>query len=384
MTELKGLQCNARYTHEFDRWLRVAVVGCGGQAIRNILPSLRFAPVELVALVDVDKSRAENIAVEYGVRRVYHDHRRLLDDGGVDALFFATGYDSSGVPLYPKQATDALAAGCHAWIEKPPAASVTDIEMLHLHAERAGLEVGVGFMKMFSPAVRKVVELVRESDFGAITSIYLRDPEQLPPREFRLDLIRMQWVLDHIVHPASVLHAIAGPLKRIFVEEEPGGGSVVTLKFVNGACGVLHQPWGQSGMCPKERLEVIGSGANVRVENNTRITYYRPGSPGEGDFVYGRTATYLSANHEAPLSWEMDAYSGQPLNANLFYQGYAPGIRYFCEQVLTGRPVEIGGLGDAWHVIRFFEALSQTTEENVYEIGEAPAWTISSRTTSGV
>ena len=37
---------------------RIAVVGCGGHAIRNILPSLRFTEMELVALCDINEEAA--------------------------------------------------------------------------------------------------------------------------------------------------------------------------------------------------------------------------------------------------------------------------------------------------------------------------------------
>ena len=143
---------------------------------------------------------------------------------------------------------------------------------------------------------------------------------------------------------------------------------MASLKLVSGACGVLHMPWGQSGNCPKERFEVIGRGANVVLENNVRLTYYRPGHPGRGKSEYGRIGDYLSANDQAPLHWEMDAYSGQPYNMHIFYQGYADEIRYFCECVRTGRPVEIGGLEDAMRIQRLVDAFYRVRPGTSVEI----------------
>jgi predicted dehydrogenase len=360
-----------KYNHEYDQRLRVGFVGCGGQAFRNLLPAFQYAPVELVAVADLDEGRAARFARSFGAKRSYTDFRRMLAEETLDAVFFATGYDAEGRPLYPNQAIYALQAGCHVWIEKPPAASCTEIERLIQESLRNDRQVGVGFMKMFTPGMKKIRDIVKRKEFGAITTVYLRDPEMLPPRSERRDMRRMTFLLDHIVHSASTLHAAVGPLKRLYVEEGPGGEAIVSLKFRNGAAGVLHMPWGQSGNSPKERLEVVGQQANVVLENNTRLTYFRPGHPGIGAFEYGRIGDYISEDDQAPLSWQMDGYSGQPFNMHIFYQGYAHQILYFSECLLRNKPVAVAGLRDAWYITQFFEAL-QSAGEQPLELPEAP------------
>ena len=42
------------YQREFERRLNVGVVGVGSHAYRNILPTLHFLPVRLVALCDLN------------------------------------------------------------------------------------------------------------------------------------------------------------------------------------------------------------------------------------------------------------------------------------------------------------------------------------------
>ena len=213
------------YGHEYDRRLRVALVGCGGQAFRNLLPTFHYAPVDLVATCDVDADRAAAYARRHGAERSYGEYRTLLDREAdrLDAVFLATGYDEAGMPLYPIQVPQALEAGLHVWMEKPPAAHAEQIEALREARDRAGRQVGVGFMKMFSPAARKVHEIIHAPEFGRPTTCYLRDPEMLPPREHRQNPRRMVYVLDHVVHSASLLHHLLGPLRRIYVEEGPGG-----------------------------------------------------------------------------------------------------------------------------------------------------------------
>lgn len=361
------------FAHEYPKLLRIGFAGCGGQAYRNLFPSLAYAPIRLVATCDVVLDRAKSYARQFGAERFYERFDEMLEKEDLDAIFLATGYDQQGVPLYPRMAIQAMSSGRHVWIEKPPAWSLAEIEEMASVSAQTGRQVGVGFMKMFGAGARKVRELMQREEFGRVTSIGLRDPEKLPPSKDRCDPSKMNFFLDHIVHPISLIHFLMGPIQRFHVEAEPAGASVITFRFVDGACGFLYMPWGQSSYCPKERLEVVGEGANIVLENNSRLSYYRPGHPGRGEFSYGRVGDFTGTDEQAPWCWEMDCYSGQLMNNPLFYAGYAPEIVHYAEALLSGRELEAGTLGDAWHVLRFVEALRSAENEPV-GLASPPDW----------
>src|SRR5207249_3887491 len=113
----------------------------------------------------------------------------------------------------------------------------------------------------------------------------------------RDDLNGMRGFLDHIYHPAAVLHYLMGPVTRFGFEWEPvSGGSVASLRFASGAVGTLHLAAGGGPASPLERVEVIGEGANAVLENGVKLTYYRRGTHGE----YGRTGSFLVDDSAAP------------------------------------------------------------------------------------
>jgi predicted dehydrogenase len=238
-------------------------------------------------------------------------------------------------------------------MEKPPAASVREVDALAESARRAERFVMVGFKKMFFPAIEKAKALMARPDFGPPSSVAIRYPQSLPPEAERGDDRRMAGFLDHIVHPASILLYLMGPLRSLCFHREPvNGGISALLRFRSGAVGTMHLAAGQSGTSPLERVEVVGRGANLVVENGVRLTYYRPGSPGP----YGRTGTYLADDDSAPMLWEPEFSLGQLYNKNLFLLGYAPEVRYFCRCVLDGAPPERAGLADAREILRVYEA----------------------------
>ncbi len=344
------------YSFEYERRLRVGAIGCGGHAWRNVYPTFQYAPVELVAVADPVVERAEAYARQFGAVASYRDHRQMLEREQLDAVFIVTNYDEHGRPRYPQLAIDALRAGACAWIEKPPAATVDEVERMLAVEQETGRFVQVGYKKMFFPAIAKAKEIIsRRDEFGEPAQLFVRYPQALPPPDQRADDRRMVSFLDHFFHPASIVHRLMGPVVAISYAWEPrNGSSLSTLLFRNGAIGILQLAADQAGTSPLERVEVIGQGANVVVENGVKLIYYRRGGRGPGG--YGRAASYIGDDAGAPIVWEPEFSLGQLYNKNLFTLGYAPEVIFFCQCVLTGRRPAFANLDDTLAMMRWYEA----------------------------
>jgi len=357
------------YSFEYERRLRVGFVGCGTHSWRNVYPTFQYAPVDLVAVADPIEERAAAYAKQFGAPAHYADHRQMLERERLDAVFVVTNYDERGHPRYPQIAVDALRAGAHAWIEKPPAANLAEVQLMLDTERETGKFVQVGFKKMFFPAIAKAKEIVsRTEEFGQPAQIYVRYPQSLPPPEERHDAHRMRGFLDHFFHPAAIVHRLMGPVRAVSYAREPlNGGSISTLYFPSGAIGTMHLAGGQAGTSPLERLEVIGKGTNVVVENGVKLTYYRKGSRGPGG--YGRSASYIGPDDGAPIVWEPEFSLGQLYNKNIFTLGYAPEVSYFCDCVLAGTRPAYANLDDTLAMMRWYQAYQQP-EGRLIEIGE--------------
>jgi predicted dehydrogenase len=342
-----------QYRFEYTRRLRVAHVGCGGHSFRNILPCYRYAPVDLVAVCDADAGRAAEFARQFGAERWYTEYAHLLEDERPEAVFLVTGYGPDGRPTYPSLALQALAAGANVWMEKPPAASTRELRQVSAAAATAGRRVMVGLKKVFFPAIRKAKALSRGPDFGPITTLSVRYPQALPPAGQRRDPQAMRGFLDHLCHPASILYTLGGAMRTLYFQRAAENGAVVAaIGFESGAVGALHLAAGISGTSPLERVEIVGRGANLVVENGCRLTYYRPGARGD----YGRSDSFIGPDDAAPLVWEPEFSLGQLYNCGLFLLGYAAEIRYFCDCLLNDRPIEEGGLDAAFQATALYEA----------------------------
>lgn len=344
------------YRYEATRRVRAGFVGCGGHAYRNIFPAFRYAPVELVAVADLVEDRARAFAREFGASRAYTDYREMLANEDLDCVFVVTNYDEEGRPRYPRIASDAMRAGCHAWIEKPPAASLAEVEELLAVERETGRFVQVGYKKMFVPTYVKAREISRRPEFGGVNQLTVRYPQAVPPPETRYDLAHERpavGFLDHLLHPLAIVQLLGGDVASLVYSWEPrAGGLLALLNLRDGAIASLHCSGGQSPAGPRERVEVIGAGAHLAVDNAIGLTYYRRAR----GLPYGRAASFLTPDEEAPLHWTPEFSLGVLYNDNAFLLGYAPEVRAFCRSVLEDAPPERAGLRDTRAMMQVYEA----------------------------
>jgi len=345
--------------------IRAGFVGCGNHAFRNVYPTLQFAPVELVATCDLDGERAAAYADQFGADRSYEDHTEMLNEESLDAVFIVVGYGEGGRPLYPPVAEDVLRAGCNAWIEKPPAASADEIRELIRVEDETDQFVNVGLKKVYNPAVAKAKEITEREEFGAVDTISVRYPEPLPDREDPDQKLShdssLIGFLDHLVHPGSVISYLGGPMESVHVSASDDGGGFLTIRFESDAVGTIHMAAGDSGSSPLERVEVVGDGANVVVENGIELEYYRPYDKGP----YGRTTDFMDGEGKAPIRWQPEFSLGQLYNKNLFSLGYYHEITEFAESCLDGTPPEKAGTEMALELLRLYEAVLQGENRHI-------------------
>jgi len=110
-----------------------------------------------VGIFDSDKERAKQVAEEFGVP-VAEDHQDLINSA--DALFI-----TCPTPFHHFYAKAALEAGKHVFIEKPIAATLEEAEELVALAESKGLNIQVGHVERFNPALAALDDVDLEPRF---------------------------------------------------------------------------------------------------------------------------------------------------------------------------------------------------------------------------
>ena len=333
------------YQRDFEKRLKIGLVGVGSHAYRNLLPALHHLPVELQAICDLNPAVARRTATEYGVSAVYSQSAEMYAKEKLDAVLICVSPQ-----LHPQLACEALAAGLHVWLEKPPAMRAAQVEeMIRARKDRV---VVVGLKKAFMPCTCKAMELMDAAQFGPLQSVSAVYPMTLPPDgEAVLAEGRFTNWLGNGCHPLSFLLAVAGPVKAVTVIHNAAGGGACILEHASGVISNLHLAQGP-GSQPIEAYTLYSSRAFVKIENNLRVTLQR-GIP----FDYAKITSYAPAglDHGARV-WEPQNHLGTLENQALFTQGFFDELRYFCDCALTGQPAGKGSLEFALQVMQTYEA----------------------------
>jgi predicted dehydrogenase len=348
--------------------IKVGFIGCGSHSFRNIYPTFQFAPVKLVATCDLEIDKARSFAAKFGAQNAYGDYREMLDKEQLDAVFIVTGYDKKGRPLYPAMALDCLAAGTNVWIEKPPAASCTEIEAMRAAAAKAGKQVQVGLKKMFFPANEKAKALTERADFGEISLLRLEYPQYIPTVEefeqYRQGeaVRRIVGFLDHLCHPTAVLIYLLGMPDSLYYQRSAHGAGEALFGYASGAVASLAFTFGGAPRDGMERTMVVSNtGRHIIVENNLRVTYHRTPHLGYGnvpDF-------YTTEPDESTALWQPEFSLGQLYNKGLFLLGYYNEVNEFARAILEGRTIAKGTLEQALQITRLFEAFAKGPDQKI-------------------
>ncbi|MEA3406778.1 MAG: Gfo/Idh/MocA family oxidoreductase [Chloroflexota bacterium] len=352
------------YSYEYEKRLHVGYIGGGEYSYRNILPAFRYAPIDLVALVDTDKNRGLSVARQFGARHFYPNHKAMLAKEEMDAVFIVVGLDAEGHSRYPELADESLRAGFHTWIGTPPCTSSDDITTFTNACLPHHKYLMANFKKMFMPAYIKAASIIQDPDFGGVSTFSMRYPLSLPTAEDRDDDVAMAPFLE-FVHPYSLLLRLFGECEGFtYMRSTLTGGVVMNIRYSSGLVGTLHLTGGQSLTSPLERLEIVGNDANLVVENGIRLLYYRPGGRRGGtEEESARQESFIGPDDAAPIIWEPEFSLGRLYNKQLFLQGYVGSITHFAQRILQGEPPVHGNLVDILHIMNVYDNIRHGQED---------------------
>jgi predicted dehydrogenase len=149
--------------------LKIGVVGCGYWGPNLIRNFSSLPECELRLMCDLNPQRLKHMKSLYPHVEGHMDFDHMLNGAGLDGVVIATS-----VKTHFRMAKASLEAGKHTFIEKPMAASVAECEELVQIAEKNGLVLMVGHTFLYSPPIRKIKEIIRHGDIGAIQYISAR------------------------------------------------------------------------------------------------------------------------------------------------------------------------------------------------------------------
>jgi myo-inositol 2-dehydrogenase/D-chiro-inositol 1-dehydrogenase len=293
--------------------LRVGVVGAGLIAGCHVRAYGTVPDVEVVAVADPQRAKAEQLARTVGAT-AFADLEELL----------ALGPDVISVCTPPARHADltvrALAAGCHVLCEKPVALTLGDTRRIQEAAASSDRVAMIGHVSRFEPDHRAARDLVAAGHVGEVAMVLHSMTTSLPGWSEGGWLARSEEsggpLLDLSAHSFDYLAWVIGsPAVRVHAvaADSPAGPAtygLATVRYANGAMGQVEASWAHP----------VARGFKAVVE----IT-----------------------GTEGRISWDYDAINGGAVHLAdggvtwldpLGERGYAREIAAFVEAIRTGAP----------------------------------------------
>lgn len=258
---------------------RVALIGPGVFARSTLLPLVKRADTELVAIAGRTPARAAGVARRWKAEWTACDVEEVIGDESIDVVMIATQHDS-----HADLAARALEAGKGVFLEKPLAIDAEGLARIEPLLDAGGRLV-VDFNRSLSPGVRHVaghfadrrdpVHVSCRVNAGYLDpDHWLRDPARGGGRLVGEGCHFVDLCSALVGHPVESVAAVplgAGPTTLA------GDSFQLTLRYADGSVATVSYLSSGDASMAKERIEVIGARRAATVEDFRRITLHPGG-----------------------------------------------------------------------------------------------------------
>ncbi len=338
--------------------IRYGMVGCGVIAARHAASAKRCEGAALVAVADLDRSRAEAFAAEHGVAEVYGDARAMIGEGEVDAVVLA-------MPVRGRAGLvrAAIEAGRHVLVEKPAGQNAAEVAGLVAASASAGVKAaGCSSRHSGLGSARAAAAVVASGRLGSLRVVRGRavlpageQPNADPPVwRVRHDLngggILSNWgvydldyllsVTNWTLRPESVL-AQVWPVSQVYgdyvhADSNAETHAVALVRCVGGTVITLER--GEFLAVQQETAwELIGERGSLRMNllpgDGVRVELSEAGPGGRGvvqEVVFEGQETWDDV-HDLPLHDLTDAILNDREPATSLRRAY--GISAICDAI---------------------------------------------------
>ena len=290
----------------------ICVVG-GGYWGKNHIRTLNSLGY-LGGIVDSNLSLIENYKKDYPKIKNFNELDEALSNNFFDGFVVATPAET-----HFKIAKKIINNNFHLLVEKPLTLSIDDAKALVELSKIKNINLMVGHLMLFHPAIRKIKKMIDENIIGDLQYVY--------SNRLNLGKVRTQenvfWSLAP--HDISIFDFLieSTPKKIIsngstFLQKGIPDSTITQLKYENGVEGHIFVSW----LHPfkEQRLVVIGSNAMITFEDSldnkplklyTKKFDFEKGIPEKID----GPITLIDYENKMPLSEELEYFCNH-LNGN--------------------------------------------------------------------
>jgi len=254
--------------------LKFALVGCGRIAKKHaqLLGDNQIKNAKLVAVCDINIKKAKDLAQKYQVD-YFDDIDKMMQNSDIDVVSILT---PSG--LHAKHTLKIAQYKKHIVVEKPMALTLDDADKMIEACDKNGIKLFVVKQNRYNLPVQKLHQAIEKKEFGKLVLGTVRVRWSRNQDYYNQDKWRGTWSLDGGVltnqasHHIDLLEWMMGEVESVFaksitalVDIETEDTAVVTLKFKNGALGIIEAT---TAVRPKDlegSISILGQNGSVEI-----------------------------------------------------------------------------------------------------------------------
>lgn len=339
--------------------LNFALVGCGRIAKRHseLLGFDQIDGARLAAVCDLDESKAKSIGEKFSVP-VYVDMHQMMQNEKIDVVVVLT---ESG--NHARHVADLAKCGRHIIVEKPMALTLEDADAMIQACDKAGVKLFVVKQNRFNVPVVKLREALEQGRFGKLVLGTVRVRWCRPQSYYDQAPWRGTWAMDGGVltnqasHHVDMLEWMLGEVESVFAlsttalaKIEAEDTAVVTLKFRNGALGVIEATTATRPKDLEGSISVLGEGGTVEIAgfavNKMKTWSFVDSKPGDEEVMEKYSVNppnVYGFGHQAYYEYVVDCISnnGPHLVDGLVGRRSLELINAIYESIETGKEVNL-------------------------------------------
>ena len=296
--------------------LKFALVGCGRIAKRHseLLGEKQIDGADLVAVCDIVEEKAKKIGEQFNIP-YFTDMHEMIKQCNLDAITILT---ESG--NHAKHVVDLAQYGKHLIVEKPMALTLDDADAMINACDQNGCKLFVIKQNRFNVPVVKLRSALEEGRFGKLVlgTVRVRWARHQP--YYDQASWRGTWAMDGGVltnqasHHVDMLEWMMGDVESVFAKAttaladiEAEDTAVVTLKFKNGALGIIEATTAARPTNIEGSISILGEKGTVVV----------------GGIAVNEMTTWMFEDETEADSEVLEKYSVNPPNVYGFgHQAY--------------------------------------------------------------
>jgi myo-inositol 2-dehydrogenase/D-chiro-inositol 1-dehydrogenase len=332
--------------------MKIGLIGAGriGQLHGELL-TYHVPEAEIKTVAEIYADNVTQWVKQLRISNLTTDYTDILNDAEIEAVLICSSTDT-----HARLIVEAAKAGKHIFCEKPIDFNVEKIKRALDAVKAAGVKLQIGFNRRFDHNFKKVRQMVESGKVGDvhIVKITSRDPAP-PPIEYLK--VSGGIFLDMTIHDFDMARYLSiSDVEEVYAQGAvliyPAFGdigdvdtAVITLKFKNGALGVIDNSR-QAVYGYDQRVEVFGSKGYVEVENDF------PNS--------ARLSTAEGVRSEKPHYFFLERYQ----------QSYVEELKAFVDAVANDKRPPITGEDGLKPVLIGLAALTSLREKRPVKITE--------------